>query len=201
MPRSGDEPRNARSPLQLRLVLAIFGVVSGTVGAWLIWLTTAELVLVAASLAVAVVAVVNVAVVLHRIRMGPHYQPGPDVPPYRPVTARGWAGHSATGPSPIGHGAGGQVHEGHGPTGGPWPDHDEVVRPARRIPERTRQRRYLLLMGICLFLIVNAWTWVWLVSVTAAGAMSVVAALIPPVAAITANLGWTAPDDSSDQIR
>ena len=182
MPRSGDEPRNARSPLQLRLVLAGFGVASGLVGGWLIWVTTGEPVLVAISLSVAVVAAVNVAVVLHRIRMGPHYQPGPDVPPYRPVTAQGWAGPS--------HG---------GPATGAWPEHDEVVRPARRIPERTRKRRYFVLMGICLFLIINAWTWVWLISVTAAGVMSVVAALIPPIAAITANLGWTGPDDERDQ--
>lgn len=42
-------------------------------------------------------------------------------------------------------------------------------------------------MGICILLIVLAWNLVRLYSVPAAIAMSVVAALIPPVAAIVAN--------------
>jgi hypothetical protein len=44
-------------------------------------------------------------------------------------------------------------------------------------------------MGACLLLIVLAWNVVRLWSTTAAVAMSVVAAVIPPVAAIVANLG------------
>jgi hypothetical protein len=42
-------------------------------------------------------------------------------------------------------------------------------------------------MGACILLIVLAWNLVRLYSVPAAIAMSVVAALIPPVAAIVAN--------------
>lgn len=51
------------------------------------------------------------------------------------------------------------------------------------------KRPYLALMGACLFLIVMAWSWVWLVSTTAAIVMSAVALAIPPVAAIVANGG------------
>lgn len=52
---------------------------------------------------------------------------------------------------------------------------------------RTRHRRYFLMMGTCLLLIVLAWTWVHLYSILAAGVMTVVAALIPPFAAIITN--------------
>jgi hypothetical protein len=44
-------------------------------------------------------------------------------------------------------------------------------------------------MGTCLFLIVMAWSWVWLVSTTAAIVMSAIALVIPPIAAIVANGG------------
>jgi len=44
-------------------------------------------------------------------------------------------------------------------------------------------------MGTCLVLIVLAWNLVRLWSVTAAVVMSVVAAVIPPVAVIVGNLG------------
>lgn len=54
-----------------------------------------------------------------------------------------------------------------------------------------RQRRYFMLMGVCLTLIVLAWFVVRLVSTTAAIIMSVVAMFIPPVAAIVANQTWT----------
>jgi hypothetical protein len=56
--------------------------------------------------------------------------------------------------------------------------------------ERSRRRRaYFWLMGTCLVLIVLAWNVVRLWSVTAAVIMSVVAAVIPPVAVIVGNLG------------
>lgn len=54
---------------------------------------------------------------------------------------------------------------------------------------RRRQRWYFALMGVCLLLILLAWNLVRLWSTTAAVAMSVVAAVIPPVAAIVANWG------------
>lgn len=50
-----------------------------------------------------------------------------------------------------------------------------------------RRRRYFLLMGTCLTLIVLAWFVVRFFSVGAAIAMSVVAMCIPPVAAIVGN--------------
>lgn len=53
----------------------------------------------------------------------------------------------------------------------------------------SRRTTYFVLMGTCLLLIVLAWNVVRLWSVTAAVIMSVVAAVIPPVAAILANGG------------
>lgn len=49
------------------------------------------------------------------------------------------------------------------------------------------RRWYFLLMGACVLLIVLAWNVVRLWSVPAAIAMSAVAAVIPPVAAIVGN--------------
>ncbi|GGD30812.1 DUF3099 domain-containing protein [Nocardioides daphniae] len=54
---------------------------------------------------------------------------------------------------------------------------------------RRRKRWYFALMGTCVLLIVLAWNVVRLWSTTAAVAMSVVAAVIPPVAVIIANWG------------
>ena len=54
--------------------------------------------------------------------------------------------------------------------------------------ERTKRRRiYFTLMGICIALIVLAWNVVRFWSTTAAIVMSVVAAVIPPVAAFLGN--------------
>jgi hypothetical protein len=57
--------------------------------------------------------------------------------------------------------------------------------------ERLRRRRlwYFALMGTCLALIVLAWNVVRLWSTTAAVAMSIVAAVLPPVAVLVANWG------------
>lgn len=52
---------------------------------------------------------------------------------------------------------------------------------------RRRQRTYFLMMGTCIVLIVVAWFVVRFFSTPAAIGMSIVAAVIPPVAAITAN--------------
>jgi hypothetical protein len=54
---------------------------------------------------------------------------------------------------------------------------------------RTRRRAYFGLMGSCVVLILLAWNVVRLWSTTAAVLMSVVAAVLPPVAAIVGNLG------------
>jgi hypothetical protein len=56
-------------------------------------------------------------------------------------------------------------------------------------PPAHRKRAYFWLMGICIALIVLAWNVVRLWSVPAAVAMSVVAAVLPPTAAIVANWG------------
>lgn len=61
------------------------------------------------------------------------------------------------------------------------------VRPSLHERQRVRLRRYLVLMGTCLLLIVLAWTVVRQVSVAWAGVMSLVAAVIPPLAAYVAN--------------
>ena len=53
-----------------------------------------------------------------------------------------------------------------------------------------RKRAYFALMGTCVVLIVLAWFVVRLFSTPAAIAMSLVAAVLPPIAAITAN--WDA---------
>ena len=53
--------------------------------------------------------------------------------------------------------------------------------------QRTRKRWYFTLMGFCLVLILLAWNVVRLFSTGAAIAMSAVAAVIPPIAAVVAN--------------
>ena len=58
-----------------------------------------------------------------------------------------------------------------------------------------RQRAYFLMMGTCLTLIVLAWGLVRLYSTTAAVIMSLIASVIPPVAAIVANRGLTDADN------
>ena len=60
----------------------------------------------------------------------------------------------------------------------------------------TRKRAYFTLMGTCLVLILLAWNVVRLWSTTAAVVMSVVAAVIPPVAVFVGNLGGL--DDSQE---
>lgn len=52
-----------------------------------------------------------------------------------------------------------------------------------------RKRTYFVLMGTCIGLILLAWNVVRFWSTTAAVVMSLVAAVIPPVAAVVANFG------------
>jgi hypothetical protein len=61
----------------------------------------------------------------------------------------------------------------------------------------SRRRAYFWLMGTCIVLIVLAWNVVRFWSTTAAVVMSVVAAVIPPTAAIIANTG--ALDDTAQR--
>jgi len=150
--RSGDEPTHARSPLRLRFTLALIGLANGVAGA-ILFVLLGSRPLTWAFAVLAVIALINVVVVARHIRQGPHYQPGPAIPPYRPVDPERTA--------PTAH------------------------TPA---PTRVRRRRYLVMMGICMLLLILAWSWIRLYSVTAAVAMSAVAALIPPFAAMIANV-------------
>ncbi len=157
MARTGDEPVHARSPLGLRLGLTVGGAVLWG-GAAALMLSAGMTGVAAVFAGIALLSVANAAFVVHRIRQGPHWQPGPSVPPYRPL-----------------------------------PDVDEPGprRPARPpVDERTRARRYLVLMGVCLGLLVLAWGVVRLWSVPVAVGMSMVAMVLPPVAALVANHGW-----------
>jgi hypothetical protein len=150
--RTGDEPSHARSPLRARLALAGFGLVFALIAAGVLagmGHTGVALAFVAA----AVLAVVDIAVVVVHLRQGPHYQPGPGVPPYRPVP--------------------------------------EERRPAphrARASASTRQRRYLLLMGTCLGLLLVSWVFVRLISVPAAVVLTLIAMVIPPLAALIGNV-------------
>lgn len=67
--------------------------------------------------------------------------------------------------------------------------HFDVTDVRRAQSERLRRRRrwYVGLMGTCVVLIVLAWNVVRLWSTTAAVVMSVVAAVLPPIAVIVAN--------------
>lgn len=64
------------------------------------------------------------------------------------------------------------------------------VGPGLEERQRSRRRWYFALMGICIVLIVLAWNVVRHWSTGAAVAMSAVAAVLPPVAAVVAN--WRA---------
>jgi hypothetical protein len=156
VPRTGDEPVHARSPLGLRLALTIAGAVLWA-GAAALMFGAGMTVVGWAFVGVAVLSVLNAVFVVHRIRQGPHFQPTADTPPYRPVTD----------------------------------DPPERVRPPRPpVSEQTRATRYLVLMGVCLALLVLAWGVVRLWSVPAAVGMSMVAMVLPPIAAVVANHGW-----------
>lgn len=155
--RSGDEPGHARSPLRLRLGLAGFGLVTALLAAAVVR-SVAPNAIVVVFLVLALVAMVDLIAIRRQIRRGAHFQPGPEVPPYRPL------------------------------------EPDRRVR-RQRVPlaERTRIRRYLALMTGCLTLIVLAWFWVRFYSTTIAVAMSMVAAVLPPIAVIVANFGVQLP--------
>ncbi|MET9525287.1 DUF6343 family protein [Streptomyces coeruleorubidus] len=81
--RTGSEPRTARSALRVRfwlsvwgLVWALFGTVAFTLAGRTGWAIACG--------ALLLVVTIDLMIVLRHIRQGPHYQPGPDIPPYRP---------------------------------------------------------------------------------------------------------------------
>ncbi|MGW0556390.1 DUF6343 family protein [Streptomyces sp. NPDC002926] len=81
--RTGSEPITARSPLRLRFWLTVWGLIWAAAG-------TAAFTLAgrpgwaAACGALMLIVTVDLAMVLRHIHQGPHYQPGPDIPPYEP---------------------------------------------------------------------------------------------------------------------
>ena len=161
--RSGDEPTHARSPLRLRLTLALIGLANGIAGV-ILFVLLGSRPLTWAFAVLTLVALINVTVVARHIRQGPHYQPGPAIPPYRPLAP-------------------------------------ERSAPAVHVPAptRVRRRRYLLMMGLCVLLLILAWGWIRLYSVTAAVVMSTVAAIIPPFAAVLANVDSPILRDDTNQ--
>ncbi|KPI08561.1 hypothetical protein OK074_3562 [Actinobacteria bacterium OK074] len=85
--RTGSEPTTARSALRLRLWLSVWGVV------WAITGTAIFALLGRIGWAIAfgvlwLVITVDLAMIMRHIRQGPHWQPGPDVPPYLPPEHR-----------------------------------------------------------------------------------------------------------------
>ncbi|MFH9607951.1 DUF6343 family protein [Streptomyces sp. NPDC017448] len=81
--RTGNEPTTARSPLRMRLWLslwgtawALFGLVAFALNGRPGWAAVCG--------AVLLLAVVDLCLVMYRMRQGARYQPGRDVPPYEP---------------------------------------------------------------------------------------------------------------------
>lgn len=66
---------------------------------------------------------------------------------------------------------------------------DDAVRRPQSERLRRRKRWYFALMGLCVALILLAWNVVRLWSPTAAVVMSIVAAVLPPIAVIVGNWG------------
>ncbi len=174
--RSGDEPVHARSPLRLRFFLAASGACCWATGAVALGIYGAGTWSIGCGL-VALLATVNTLVVARHRRAGPHWQPGPNIPPYRPaehIEPTGGGGTGAVAATPT---------------------------QRRRAPVSVRARRYLALMGTCLGLLIVAWGWVRQTSTTAALIMSMIALPLPPLAVIVANLGSLGdlPADAGDR--
>ncbi|WP_307795415.1 DUF6343 family protein [Actinacidiphila acididurans] len=84
MRRTGYEPTQARSPLRLRLGLALCGLVWG-IAAAVGFAAFHQPGWAAVCAVIAALAALDAALVIRHIRQGPHYQPGRSIPPYRPV--------------------------------------------------------------------------------------------------------------------
>lgn len=85
--RTGSEPRTARSALRMRLWLSLWGLVWATFGT-VAFALSGRLGWAVACGVLWLVITVDLMVILRHIRQGPHYQPGRDVPPYRPPDHR-----------------------------------------------------------------------------------------------------------------
>jgi hypothetical protein len=85
--RTGSEPTTARSPLRARFWLSVWGLV------WTIFGTAAFALAGRPGWAAAcgvlwLIVTIDMTMILRHMRQGPHYQPGPDIPPYRPPEHR-----------------------------------------------------------------------------------------------------------------
>jgi hypothetical protein len=85
--RTGSEPVTARSALRMRLWLSVWGLL------WAIFGTVAFTLVGRQGWAIAcgalwLVITVDLSMILKHLREGPHYQPGPGIPPYRPPEER-----------------------------------------------------------------------------------------------------------------
>ncbi|MER6116540.1 DUF6343 family protein [Streptomyces sp. A0642] len=81
--RTGNEPTTARSPLRMRLWLSLwgtawaaFGLIAFSLNGRPGWAAACGVLL--------LLVLTDLAVVVHRMRQGPHYQPGRTIPPYEP---------------------------------------------------------------------------------------------------------------------
>lgn len=81
--RTGSEPATARSPLRMRLWLSLWGIFWTLFGVMAFSLTGRPG-WAAACAVVLLLAVLDLGVITYRMRQGPHFQPGRDVPPYEP---------------------------------------------------------------------------------------------------------------------
>lgn len=86
--RTGSEPTTARSPLRMRFWLGIWGLAWAAGGTAIFSLTSHPGWAILCGVLLLIV-IVDLVVVIRHIRQGPHYQPGPDVPPYEPVDEHG----------------------------------------------------------------------------------------------------------------
>ncbi|MFC7791828.1 DUF6343 family protein [Streptomyces cinereoruber] len=89
--RTGSEPVTARSPLRMRFWLSVWGLLwaaFGTVAFALVgrpgWAAACGVLF--------LMVLVDLVLVVRRMRQGPHWQPGRDVPPYDPDHDRGGGG-------------------------------------------------------------------------------------------------------------
>ncbi|QNP73308.1 hypothetical protein IAG44_30270 [Streptomyces roseirectus] len=81
--RTGSEPTTARSALRMRLWLSLWGL------AWAVFGTVAFAVAgrpgwASACGALTLLIAVDLTQIVRHLHQGPHYQPGRDIPPYRP---------------------------------------------------------------------------------------------------------------------